>query len=722
MTTTRTTRSCKSLIAGGLLGVLLLGAAAAGAQIAAPAKAAGPPPAPAKEVRFPSFEQKTLPNGLRVVVIEQHEQPLVSLRLLLRAGKSFEPAAKAGVARATAALLTQGTTSRSAQQIAETIDFVGGNLSAGSVTESGFADVSVTSDQLDLGFDLLSDVILHPTFPQEELDRWRRQALSGLQVSRQSASYLANTALAKTIYGDYPYGRPAEGTPESLQGLTRDDLVAFHKRFYVPNNAAILAVVGDVKAADAFARVERAFGGWQKGDEAQLPPLDAPRRQGHKIVVVDKPDAVQTEIRLGQVAIPYRDPDLYTAEVYNSVVGGSASARLYEEIRRKRGLSYGASSDFLKPTQPGWFVASTFTKTETTVDALELAIQVLQDLQKEPVPQPELAAAKTYITGAFPLEIETADGIASKVVEALQFGYDRAFLESYNDRISQVSAADVQRFARERIHPETMAIVLAGNAKVFSDALGKKLGAFETIPASEIDFLSADLRKPKPAQPAASAAEQTKAMDLLRKAQAALGGQAFVEQKSQISKGTGSLTPPNFPQSVPINSYAIYRVYPEKLHSEIQLPMGTIVQTFDGTSGWGGMTGHIEETTDQFKEQQLYGFDLLRSLGKSGYTARPLPDADVDGKPAKVVELSDGAGHATRFFLDPQTGLVTKVAFEMGGQKIETAFSDYRDVAGVKVAYQTKITQNGQPFLELKLAEVQVNAPVDEGLFKKPEG
>ncbi|HEV8579297.1 MAG TPA: pitrilysin family protein [Thermoanaerobaculia bacterium] len=480
---------------------LFLAATATSAQTAAPAskpKAAGPPPAPAKEVRFPSFEEKTLPNGLRVVVIEQHEQPLVSLRLLLPAGKSFEPADKAGLSDATASLLTKGTASRSAQQIAETVDFVGGDLSASAGIEAGYANAGVTSDQLDLGFELLSDIILHPSFPQDELDRWRRQALSQLQIQQQSAGYLADHTLARAVFGEHPYGRPGDGTPESLQSLTRQDIVSFHQKYYAPNKA-ILAVVGDVKPADAMARAERAFGGWPKGRTAELPPVEAPRRQGHQIIVIDKPDAVQTEIRLGQVAIAYRDPDLYAAEVYNSVVGGSASARLYLEIRQKRGLAYGARSYFVEPTQPGWFEASTSTKTETTVEALDLAIEVLRGMQKDPVPESELAAAKTYITGAFPLEIETADGIAAKVVEALRYGYGREFLENYNERISKVSAADLQRFAKERIHPDSLIIVLSGNASVFSAALKEKYGAFETIPAAELDFLRADLRKPKAA-------------------------------------------------------------------------------------------------------------------------------------------------------------------------------------------------------------------------------
>ncbi|HEY4573476.1 MAG TPA: pitrilysin family protein, partial [Thermoanaerobaculia bacterium] len=258
-----------------------------------------PPPAPAKEIRFPAFQEKTLANGLRLVVIEQHEQPLVSLRMILDAGKAYEPDGKAGLANATSSLLTQGTATRSAQQIAQTIDFVGGHLDANAGTEAGYVDLGVTSDQLDLGFDLLADVVLHPTFPQDELERWRRQAVNGLQINLQDASYVATTANIRLIFGDYPYGRPAGGTPESLAGLTRDDLVAFHKQRFIPNQT-ILAIVGDVKPADAFARAERAFGSWPKGTPSELPRFDVKPPAKARIVVIDKPDAVQTEIRLGQ--------------------------------------------------------------------------------------------------------------------------------------------------------------------------------------------------------------------------------------------------------------------------------------------------------------------------------------------------------------------------------------------------------------------------------------
>lgn len=713
-------RLLKTLTAAGLL---LAAASSAQAQQAQGSRKATPPaPAPAKEVRFPEFQEKTLANGLRVVVIEQHEQPAVSLRLMLpTAGTTFEPDGKAGLAGATAALVTKGTATRSSQQIAEAIDFVGGGLFADAGLESANVTASVTSDQLDLGFELMADVVLRPSFPQDEIDRWRRQALSGLQVQYQDAGYLAGEALGRLLYGDHPYGRPDDGTPQSLQGLTRDDFVAHHMRTWLPNNA-ILAVVGDVKPADAFARAERAFGGWQKGETPRFPTLAAKATQSRRILVIDKPDAVQTEIRLGQIALPYRDPNHFAAQVYNSVVGANASARLFDEIRRKRGLSYGAGSAFLMPTLPGPYLVSTNTKTETTVEALDVALEVLGGVPKQPIPQQELDAAKTYMTGAFPLIIETPQGIAEQVLDAMRHGYGRDWLASYNDRITQVTAADVQKFAQSQIHPDKMAIVLVGNAATFSDALKKKHGSFETIPAAELDFLQADLRKAKTEQPAVSAADQTRGMEIVRKVQQALGGAAFIGQKTQIVKGSGTLSPPGAPQPMQITSLTTYSVMPDKDRTEITLPMGSMVQVQSGAQAWMSFGSQVQDTSAQAGEQRFYGYDVLRRAGQQGYTARPLPDAQVDGKTVKAVEIADAQGHATRFFVDPATNLVVKLEYSSGGESPEIFLSDYRDVSGVKVPFKTRILQGGQLLMEMTYTEVQVNAPVDEKLFQKPQG
>ena len=707
-----------------LIGLALLGVASgvAAQPAAAPVKATPPPPGPAKDVRFPAFEQKTLPNGLRVVVVEQHEQPAVSLRIVMKAGKVFEPEGKAGLAEGTASLLTQGTQSRSAQQIAEAIDFVGGALNASTGIESGFANARVTSDQLDLGLELLADVVQRPSFAEEEIERWRRQTLSGLQVQQQDAAYLADAALVRLIYGSHPNGRPADGTPESIEGLTREDFVAFHKRHYLANNA-ILAVVGDIKPAEAFAKVEKHFGGWAQGEEVKFPAFQVPERQKPEILVIDKPDAVQTEIRLGQVGLAFRDPDHHTADVYNSIVGDNANARLYEEIRRKRGLSYGANSFFLMGNQPGWFQTATFTKTESTVEVVTVALDVLRGMQKEPVPQDELVSAKTFITGAFPLTIETPDGIANQVVEAMKFGLGKEYIETYNEKIAAVTAADVRKFAQTRIQPDRMVIVLAGNAAAFRDTLKKQFGDFREIPAAELDPLAPDLRKTKAEKPAAapvSGEDRARAVTLAEQARQALGGKAFVEQRTQIAKGTGTLSPPGAPQSFPIQSLVIYQVFPDKSRSEFTLPMGTMIQTFDGTTGWVSMMGQTQDQTAQLKESLAYGDHVLRLSGNPGWTVRPLPDEEVEGKKTQVIEIADEAGHATRFYLDPQSHLVVKTSHEASGQKTETFYADYRPVSGVQVAHKTTVLQNGTKAAEITFTEVQVNAEVDPAGFKKP--
>jgi zinc protease len=476
---------------------LSVGTAAAAQEAQAPAakkKQTPPPPQPAKEVHFPPFEQKTLGNGLQVVVVEQHETPAVGIQLLVQAGKAHEPATKAGLAQATADLLRQGTATRSAQQIADAIDSVGGDLNTSGGWDSAYASLQLTADQVDLGLDLLSDVLLRPSFPAEEIERWRHQSLNSLQVNMEDAGYLADTAFGRAVFGNHPYGLPDEGTPESVQAITREDIAAFHKARYVPNGS-ILAVVGDVKAADVFAKVERAFGAWPKGVEEKVPPVVEPKREKPRVIVIDKPDAVQTEIRAGHVGLAFTDPDYFVSLVYNSVLGQGGSARLYNEVRRKRGLSYGADSSFIPAYQPGWFQVSTFTKTESTAEALKVALDVVAGMAKEPVPATELAERKTYLTGVFPMQIETPQGISSQVVQALKYGYDRKWLETYRDKIDAVTAQQVQSFAQRRIHPDRVLAVLVGNAAGFKADLEKAYGPVEVIPYHDLDLARPELKK-----------------------------------------------------------------------------------------------------------------------------------------------------------------------------------------------------------------------------------
>lgn len=485
----------RSLLAAALAAPLL--AAPAWTQGSPQARETPPQPGTPREVRIPEVHEKTLANGLRVVVLENHEQPSVSLRVVVPAGRVDDRADRAGLASATAALLNKGTATRSAREIAETIDFVGGSLQSQSSSDSSYAQTQLTSDQIDLGLELLADVVLRPSFPAEEIERWRKQTLNGLQVQLQNPEYLAQAVFERALYGEHPYGLPAIGTPQSVSALQRDDFVRFHQERYVPNGA-IVTVAGDVKPAEAFAKVERHFGAWKKGAEPKRPAVSAGKAApARRILVVDKPDAVQTQVYVGQLGVSYTDPGMFDAMVYGSVLGGGVSSRLYKEIRRDRGLSYGAYSGFQTPVQTGSFQATTSTKTESTLQALDLILENIQKMAQEPVPANELEGRKAFLTGNFVRTTEIPESLSNVLVQAMINGKGKDWVEAFRERIDAVTAADVQRFARERVHPDRALIVLVGNAAGFTADLEKKYGKVETIPYQEVDLLQASLRRAK---------------------------------------------------------------------------------------------------------------------------------------------------------------------------------------------------------------------------------
>jgi zinc protease len=453
-----------------------------------------PRPLPAGDVNFPPYEIRTLPNGMRVVVVMHHEQPVVTLRLLLQAGSVCDAPAKSGVAALAAALLDQGTTTRSAEQIADTIDSIGGGLGTGAGNDLSFANVVVMKDSLALGFDLLSDVVRNPAFKQEEIDRQRQQALSGLRVSFEDPDFVASVVFDRLVYGFHPYGMPGAGTPESLQSITAADLHAFHQRYYVPNNA-ILAVVGDVTAGEAFAAAARVFGNWTTRD---VPPVQAAEQPvaTRRLVIVNKPDAVQTEIRVGHLGLPREHKDYLAVDLAMKILGGEGSNRLHRVLRSERGLTYAAEASMQSLKQGGDFMADTDTRTETTAEALRVIVDEFQKLQRERVHERELADAQAYLAGSFPLTIETPDAIAAQVLNVLFYGLPLSDIESYRERVNAITVEDIQRVARQYLRPDRLSVVLVGNAAAFTDTLkGVGFSTFEVINLADLDLTAADFRR-----------------------------------------------------------------------------------------------------------------------------------------------------------------------------------------------------------------------------------
>jgi zinc protease len=455
---------------------------------------APPSPLAAREVHFPAYETRVLPNGLQVVVVLHHEQPAVSARLLIRAGSAYDPPGKAGVASLVSSLLDQGTRTRDAETIADTIDSIGGALGTGTGNDLTFINVVVMKDSFGFGMELLSDVARNPAFADEEIDRQRQQSLSAMRVRYEDPDYVADTVFDRLVYGFHPYGTPGGGTPESIRSITRTDLDAFHRQYFLPNNG-ILAIVGDVAASEAFETASKVFGSWTRG-EAPMPTLADPPPPTRRVIVVNKPDAVQTEIRVGHVGVPRKHPDYMPLNMAIKILGGEGGNRLHRVLRTDRGLTYGAEADMVTLKRSGNVVADTDTRSETTAEALRLMVDEFARLQRDRVNSRELADAQAYLSGSFPLTIETPDAIAMQVLNAVFYELPLEELLSYRERVNAVTPDDVQRVAQAYVRPDRLSVVLVGNASAFVGQLaGVGFERFEIVDLQDLDLTRADFRR-----------------------------------------------------------------------------------------------------------------------------------------------------------------------------------------------------------------------------------
>ena len=454
-----------------------------------------PRPLPSKAVNnFPPYEVRTLPNGMQVIVVMHHEQPEVSMRLLVRAGAAYDAPGKGGLATLAAALLNQGTTTRSAGEIADTIDSIGGTLDTYAGRDVTQASVLVMKDSFGIGMDLLADVVRRPVFAAEEIDRQREQALSSLHVGLQDPDFIATAVLNRLIYGFHPYGFPDSGMPDTIARITRDDLREFHSRYFAPNNC-ILAIVGDVETAEAAAAAERVFGDWAR-KPVQVPTMQEAPKPTRRIVVIDKSDSVQTAIRIGHLGVPRKTPDYMSLDQTIRILGGEGSNRLYRVLRSERSLTYSASADMNAMLLAGDFRAETDTRSETTAEAARVIVDEFMRLPRDGTSEAELAGAQAYMTGSFPLTIETPNAIARQVVNVVFYDLSLDELRTYRQRANSVTPGDVLRVARGYLEPDRLSIVMVGNAAAFKDQLQKAgFGKYELISLDELDLTAADLKK-----------------------------------------------------------------------------------------------------------------------------------------------------------------------------------------------------------------------------------
>jgi zinc protease len=452
-----------------------------------------PEPPPLPKVEFPKYETKVLPNGLTVYAIRHSEQPVISIRLTIGAGAASDPAKLPGLASFAAALLNQGTETRSANQIAEAVDRIGASIEASADMESTTISANGLEENTTTLLELMTDMLLHPKFAEEEIARLKQRTLSSLEANMEEPEYIANAVFDRVLFGAHPYAHPVEGTLQSIAAISRQDLVAFHQTFYAPNISA-LAIVGDISTSDAFKLAERYFGTWKKRDVPK-PQLAAPPKPGsRRIVIVDMPDTVQTEIRVGQLTVPRNDPDYFKVLLANYVLGGSQTGRLHKKLREERGLTYGAYATIEPHKGPGSFYAITDTRTEKTGEALGLILDEFQELQKSEATAQELKDTKTFIIGSFPLTIELPSNLTNRLMSVFLYELGPDYLKTYRDRIAAVTAADMLQMSKQKLSPETLSVVLVGKASAFQKDLAK-FGKVEVIPLDKLDLNSPSLTR-----------------------------------------------------------------------------------------------------------------------------------------------------------------------------------------------------------------------------------
>jgi len=402
------------------------------------------------------------PNGLTVVVLEQHFLPIVEVHALVKSGSAQDPPEKAGLANLVASLLDEGTTSRTSKQLAEQIDFVGGALEVKAAEDYTTASVRVLKKDVELGFTLLADILQHPAFLKPEFERIRSQILGEMASDNDDPGHVAMKAFNQLVFHGHPYRWPLNGTEESLNKITHADVVGFYTREYAPSQM-ILTIVGDVTAEQITGFVQTHFGGWKKASPPPRSVKSAPPIDKKTVQLIEK-DLTQSNVILGHGGISRTNPDFYAVTVMNYILGaGGFSSRLMDSIRDKQGLVYGIMSHFDARLMPGSFWVNFQTRTEATNQAIQGVIAELKSIREAPVTDQELSEAKSFLIGSFPLRLDSTAKLAQVLAQVEFYGLGFEYFSQYPKWIERVTKEDVQRVAKQYLYPQRYALVVVGN-------------------------------------------------------------------------------------------------------------------------------------------------------------------------------------------------------------------------------------------------------------------
>ncbi len=448
-----------------------------------PDRSTAPVPGAAPVLTLPAVQQTRLSNGLGLRLVEMHEVPVVRIALVLRNGAAADPSGKPGVASLTAAMLDEGAGNRSALEVSDEAAFLGASLATGSSYDASFVTVGVPVARIEPALALLADVALRPTFPTADLERLRTELLTNMLQTRDNPAAIATLAFPRLLYGTtHRYGAAENGTPESVKALTADDLRAFHEAQYRPD-AAQLIVVGDVKLDGVLPLLERAFGGWSASGAAPTSVAVPEARQPatRRVVLVDKPGAAQSQIRIGWIGVPRATADFFPLTVANTILGGSFTSRLNTNLRETHGYAYGASSQFVMRRQAGPFVGAAGVQTDKTAESVREFFLEFDGI-RQPIPADEFGKAQRNLALSFPGDFETTGDLLARLQAQAELGLPDDVYSTYVQKVMAVTPSEAARVASQYIQPSKFLVVVVGDrAKVEAPLRALNLGPMTVL-------------------------------------------------------------------------------------------------------------------------------------------------------------------------------------------------------------------------------------------------
>ncbi|MFQ5776434.1 MAG: M16 family metallopeptidase [Terriglobia bacterium] len=672
---------------------------------------------------MPKVDRSQLPNGLVLYLIEDHSLPKVQGFLLVKTGARLEPGEKVGLASIVGQVMrTGGTTTRKGEEIDRLLENVGASVETGIGTNSATASLFTLKETLPQVLEILADVVRNPAFPKDKIKLAKVQERSGIARRNDDVGTIATREFFKTLYSERsPYARTTEYA--TIENISQGDLVAFHRRYFQPNQA-LLGLWGDFDTAEVKALVERLFGSWPRG-EGKLPPLpQVPSDWRGSVNFIQKDDVNQTNLRIGHLGGRLDDPDYYALDVMAEILGGGLSSRLFRRVRSELGLAYacfGAWNPSFDHT--GFFVVRCDTKSESTVRAAQEVIKEIRRIAREAVAPDELRTAKEGILNSFVFNFDTTAEIVRRLMTYEYYGYPSDFLQRFKANIEKVTAEDVLRAARKHLQPDKLVILAVGRQQDFDQPLAT-LGEVSTI----------DITIPAP-QAAAAAVPEATPESLARGqevVQAAIEGMGGLEVLKGIRDETvlmkiQQVTPQG---ELPLTSKA-FIVWPDKFRQDVVLPFGEVSLVFDGERAWQETPRGVQDLppaqVEELRKTIARSLEILLLEAHEGKrTVQFLESASVNGSKADVILVTDQTGEAVKLYVGKNTGYTLKKINPgrspfSGPVEEEQIYSDFRSVGGLTVPFKILTLHNGKKAREGSVQSYEVNVGVDPSLFARKE-